>query len=115
MEYVSIPIPAALFAEIYNRHGEKTGEVIEECLQNLVMDAQSHSAGSPSTQHFMRPGPNTITGRVWEIADEIYEKTGEMNREAVVTKCMEEGIKMNTGSTQYSHWKNAVTESGGAA
>jgi hypothetical protein len=113
MEHVSIPIPVALFIEIYNQHGNKTGEQIEKCLQTLAVDYPAESSGPPSSQHSMRPGPGTITGRVWEIADEIYEKTGEMNREAVVTECMEEGIKMNTASTQYSHWKNAMQETHG--
>jgi hypothetical protein len=114
MEYVSIPIPTALFAEIYNRYGEETGKYIARYLESLIKDNQPKPSGAASIQHFMRPGPGTITGRVWEIADEIYEETGEMNREAVVTACMEEGIKMNTASTQYSHWKNAIKETGGA-
>lgn len=33
-----------------------------------------------------------------------------MNREAVVTACMNEDIKMNTASTQYSHWKKSQTQ-----
>jgi hypothetical protein len=83
-------------------------------LEQLLSQAQATSIGTvASTQHFMRPGQGTITGRVWEIADQLYADTGEMNREAVVTACMEEGIKLNTASTQFSQWKNAVIESGG--
>ena len=114
MESVGVQIPAELFAALYNRYREDTGNTINRCLNELLDEDRAATPIRASTQHFMRPGRGTITGRVWEIADELYAKTGEMNREAVVTACMEEGIKMNTASTQYSHWKNAVTESGNA-
>jgi len=109
METVSIQLPAELYTTIYSKHGAATSKAIEECLQSLVSEREP----KPKTtdfDHFMRPNKGTITGRVWEIADEIYEKTGEISREVVVTKCMEEGINMNTASTQYSHWMNSVLE-----
>ena len=110
METVSIQIPAELYTTIYSKHGASTSKAIEECLQSLLIESEPE----PKTTDFdlfMRPGEGTITGRVWEIADEIYEETGKISREAVVTKCMEEGINMNTASTQYSHWMNSVLES----
>jgi hypothetical protein len=44
---------------------------------------------------------------VWEIADRILKETGTANREAVTKACMQEGININTASTQYSYWRKA--------
>ena len=109
METVSIQLPAELYTTIYSRHGASTSKAIEECLQSLVSERKPEPRAT-DIDHFMRPGEGTITGRVWEIADELYKELGEVSREAVVTKCMEEGINMNTASTQYSHWMNSVLD-----
>ncbi len=85
MHQVSVSIPASLFVDIYNRYGEGTDEQIIQCLGRLLIDEQPAAQSvAKSRQHFMRPGPGTITGRVWEIADALYEESGEMDREAVV-------------------------------
>jgi hypothetical protein len=70
-----------------------------------------HEGGAKSqstTKHSARPGQGTITGRVWEIADELVAKTGSAERDAVVTACVTEGINVNTANTQYSHWKKEI-------
>ena len=109
METVSIQIAAELYTAIYTQHKDSTSEVIAECLRSLLDDSQPDSSSSDvGVEHFMRPGKGTITGRVWEIADQLLNETGEMDRNAVVKACMEENINMNTASTQYSHWKNAT-------
>lgn len=107
METVLIQIPAELYTAIYARHTESTSVAITECLQSLLDDNESQSA-STGVEHFMRPGEGTKTGRVWEIADQLLKETGEMDRTTVVTACIDEGINMNTASTQYSHWKKAT-------
>ena len=109
METVSVQISAELYTAIFTRFEETTSEAINKCLQTLLDDSESQSAAT-SVEHFMRPGKGTITGRVWEIADQLLQETGEMDRTAVVTACINEGINMNTASTQFSHWKNATEE-----
>lgn len=109
METVSIQIPAELYTAIYSRYADATSTTITECLQSLLVDNESQSVAT-GVEHFMRPGKGTITGRVWEIADQLLQETGEMDRTAVVTACINEGINMNTASTQFSHWKNATEE-----
>jgi len=109
LETVLIQIPAELYTAIYACHGEETSTAIKEHLNQLL---GSNTGGTPPnnvrTQHFMRPGEGTITGRVWEIADQLVEETGSAERDAVVMACMDEGIKINTANTQYSHWKKAI-------
>ena len=57
-----------------------------------------------------RPAPGSLTGRVWEIADEIYAAEGRLPRgREVVDAYLGEDPSRNsgTGFTQYSHWKKA--------
>lgn len=60
----------------------------------------------------MRPSAGTKTHRVWEIADTLTRRTGQMARRAdVIRKFEDEGGNANTASTQYHHWKSEQTES----
>lgn len=109
MESISIQIPAALYTSIYERYREETSAVITSCLTQLLNSETSEETASEAEgiQH-SRPGPGTITGRVWEIADRIYKETGAVNREAVTKACMDEGININTANTQFSYWRKAI-------
>jgi hypothetical protein len=99
MELVSVQIPAKLYVSIYQLHGEDSGPQIVRALEELcAIKPQPAPAGS------FRPGPGTITGKVWLIADELKAASGSANRSEVVAACMAQGINMNTASTQYSHW-----------
>lgn len=108
METITIELPASTYVKLYNIYGEGTREQINNILINseigekLASESVLPANEAPTS---FRPGPNTITGRVWEIADRLKSETGEANRDAVVRTCMEEGINLNTASTQYSQWK----------
>jgi 5-methylcytosine-specific restriction protein B len=54
-----------------------------------------------------RPGENTITGRVWHIADELSTNDTPATRQAVIDKALAEGINSHTAHTQYGHWRKA--------
>tara|TARA_R100001377_G_scaffold66580_3_gene41831 strand:+ start:694 stop:1008 length:315 start_codon:yes stop_codon:yes gene_type:complete len=99
MEQVSVQIPAKLYFNIYQNHGESTGQQIIRTLEALC---EGNPPSSTATSN--RPGPGTITGEVWRIADEFKAKHGAGSRTGVVEACMEAGINMNTASTQYSYW-----------
>ena len=54
-----------------------------------------------------RPGPDSATGRVWEIADDLSRSSGrEALRADVIAKYTAEGGNYNTASTQFHHWRN---------
>lgn len=109
METVCIQVPATLYAAIFARYQEGTSEAIGSCLRQLVaLGATGQPEPSSSKPVYGRPGPGTVTGRVWEIADKVLSQTGEADREAVVTACVKEGININTASTQYTYWKKAA-------
>ena len=108
METVSVQIPAALYAAIYARHEEETGDAISGCLNRLLVpDVTEPSPPREGGPQYARPGKNTITGRVWEIADQL-RKAGAADRESVVRACVAAGINVNTANTQYSHWKKSA-------
>lgn len=99
MEKICIEISAPLFFELYKRFGANTGDMITKSLSTLI-DLPTIALREAT----MRPKPNTITGRVWEIADNLKVKNGLTNRNDVVKTCIAEGINMNTANTQFSHW-----------
>ena len=98
MDYISIQVPASVYVGVYQLYGEGTGQAIATALQKLVSE-------SPGAQRSTRPKDGTITGRIWEIADNLLATTGSASRVDVVTQCIDEELNMNTASTQYSHWK----------
>ncbi|MGD9729609.1 MAG: hypothetical protein AB7V39_24985, partial [Nitrospiraceae bacterium] len=114
METVAINIPGSLYARIHDQFGEESTATI---VQYLSQFAQSEAVPMPSYSEppaqvpYPRPKPGTITGRVWEIADEISKRTGSAERDEVVKACIAEGINVNTASTQYSYWRKANPQS----
>ena len=108
MESISVQLPAALYTSIYGRYGEETSASIAACLSQLV-NLELPESTSVEVQHFRypRPRPGTITGRVWEVADRILKETKSVSREAVIRECMQQGININTASTQFSYWRKA--------
>ena len=109
MESISIQIPASLYTSIFERYGEESTSTITALLAQLVGEEviKPEPRISPDKTPYPRPGEGTITGKVWEIADKIQEQTGRAEREDVIKACMEEGININTASTQYSYWRKA--------
>ncbi len=108
MESIYIELPAALYTSIYGRYREGTSAAITECLSQLLdAEASEETRIQKGRLQNPRPGTGTKTGRVWEIADRILKETGTANREAVAKACMQEGININTASTQYSYWRKA--------
>jgi hypothetical protein len=104
MEAISIQVPALLYTSLYERYGEETTSTITTWLSHLI-NAEPQTEGA-ATQ-YPRPRTGTITGRVWEIADQIQKQAGKAEREAVIKACMSEGININTASTQFSYWRKA--------
>ena len=53
-----------------------------------------------------RPHPGTLTGRVWEIADEVTREKGRCaERREVIERYVAENGNRNTAGTQYQYWK----------
>ena len=58
-----------------------------------------------------RPRPDTRTGRVWEIADEITRERGRRaERHEVIERYVAENGNRNTAGTQYQYWKKYQDE-----
>ena len=55
-----------------------------------------------------RPGPNTKTGRVWEIADALFKQDGRVpSRQDVIRRTTAEGGDGGTASVQFRRWRMA--------
>ena len=108
MEAISIQIPAALYASLFQRFGESTTTTIAAHLAELLdREITTEPRVAEVITAYSRPRVGTITGRVWDIADEIQKKSGRADREAVIKACMAQGININTASTQFSYWRKA--------
>lgn len=108
MEKVSVQIPAALYMSLYEQFQETTSTVIIDWLtEKAQATGGPHQEPGEGRVRYPQPRPGTKTGRVWEIADRILKETGQASREAVIRACMEEGLNVNTASTQYSYWNSS--------
>lgn len=105
METINISLPGALYSALYERYREDTTTVICSHLEQLLLAEASKEI--PEDNEPNRPRTGTITGRVWEIADKIFNESGEIGRDAVIKACMLEGINFNTANTQFSYWKKS--------
>lgn len=54
----------------------------------------------------VRPAPDTKTGKVWSIADEMTKEQGTpAKRKDVLNECAAHGIAASTAATQYGRWR----------
>ena len=54
----------------------------------------------------VRPAPDTKTGKVWSIADEMTKEQGTpAKRKDVLNECDAHGITASTAATQYGRWR----------
>jgi len=59
----------------------------------------------PMQNNVRRPKPDTSTGRVWQIADQISAEAGRpAYRSEVLEIFVGEGGNPSTGATQYGRW-----------
>jgi hypothetical protein len=63
----------------------------------------------PFTGPSSRPKEGSTTGKVWDIADELFVtiKDDKQLRKAVIERCTKEGINSSTTSVQFGKWKSA--------
>ena len=60
----------------------------------------------PRQNGVTRPKPDTLTGRVWEIADKLTSRAKEpVTRSAVLEAFVADGGNPATGVTQYGRWR----------
>lgn len=77
-------------------------------LQREAHTPREPRSSSPST--YEPPKGGSKTGRVWEIAEPIYQAAADKSnwkelRRLIVEACENEGINSSTASVQYGKWK----------
>lgn len=62
---------------------------------------------NPSVGPSSRPKAGSTTGKVWDIADELFAtiKDDKQLRKAVIERCTKEGINSSTTSVQFGKWR----------
>jgi hypothetical protein len=75
--------------------------------QNLIKSQRTPR--DPLAGPSSRPKEGSTTGKVWDIADELYTtiKDDKQLRKAVIERCTKEGINSSTTSVQFGKWKTA--------
>lgn len=53
------------------------------------------------------------TLRVWEIADEVLEEVGSVDRALIIQRCVDAGVNKSTASTQFSRWQKQIDTGAG--
>lgn len=54
----------------------------------------------------VRPGADTVSGKVWGFADDLTKSTGKPAlRKDVLASCEAAGFNMATAATQYGRWR----------
>lgn len=65
-----------------------------------------------------RPKPGTVTGRVWDIADEVAAAMPDADHKAqraeIIRRAVAEGINLATVQVQYSKWRGSKNLTAGA-
>ena len=97
--------------EQLERHRDMIDEAIDS-LQKLA-DIDLPSAGTSRGYQMelpiavpKRPGPNTKTGRIWEICDQFYLGTGDVpTLDEVVHLGIAEDLNVGTINSQYRRWR----------
>lgn len=85
---------------------DKATETVEMTTTPTATKASPEKPKQPKENGVTRPSAGTTTGRVWEIADNLSNITGEPAvRKDVLEKTRAEGIKDATASTQYGRWR----------
>ena len=81
---------------------------LEKEVARLYPDGPGAVAAQPKDPNKppSRPRAAGATGKVWEIADQLFESNNGMpERKAVLAACESSGINVATASTQFSKWK----------
>lgn len=71
--------------------------------------AEKKPAATSENNGPTRPKAGTATGKVWDVADALYNETGEIpDRKTLIAKCEEQGVKAATVGVQFGKWKKAL-------
>ena len=81
---------------------------LEKEVARLYPDGPGTEAVQPKDPNAPPSRPRTAgaTGKVWEIADRLFEENGGLpERKTVLAACEADGVNAATASTQFSKWK----------
>ena len=103
-QVAATPVAAKVAATVQAAEGEgaaKPAEAEEKAAEPKVERERNEKANG-----VVRPAPDTKTGKVWSIADEMTKEQGTVaKRKDVLNECDAHGIAASTAATQYGRWR----------
>lgn len=98
------PVAAKVAATVQAAEGEaaaKPAKAEEKTAEPKVERERNEKANG-----VVRPAPDTKTGKVWSIADEMTKEQGTpAKRKDVLNESYAHGIAASTAATQYGRWR----------
>lgn len=77
---------------------------------------EKHSRSSGSSGEVKRPKEGTMTERVWQVADWLYDEQDPKDshckklRDSVIETCVNNEINSSTAATQFAKWKRHLNQ-----
>lgn len=102
-QVAATPVAAKVAATVQAAEGEaaKPAKAEKKAAEPKVERERNEKANG-----VVRPAPDTKTGKVWSIADEMTKEQGTpAKRKDVLNECDAHGIAASTAATQYGRWR----------
>lgn len=108
-QVAATPVAAKVAATVQAAEGEaaaKPAKATKSEKAEKTAEPKVERERNEKANGVVRPAPDTKTGKVWSIADEMTKEQGTpAKRKDVLNECDAHGIAASTAATQYGRWR----------
>lgn len=103
-QVAATPVAAKVAATVQAAEGEAAAKPAKAAKK--AAEPKVERERNEKVNGVVRPAPDTKTGKVWSIADEMTKEQGTpAKRKDVLNECDAHGIAASTAATQYGRWR----------
>lgn len=103
-QVAATPVAAKVAATVKAAEGEAAAKPAKA--EKKAAEPKVERERNEKANGVVRPAPDTKTGKVWSIADEMTKEQGTpAKRKDVLNECDAHGIAASTAATQYGRWR----------
>lgn len=103
-QVAATPVAAKVAATVKAAEGEAAAKPVKA--EKKAAEPKVERERNEKVNGVVRPAPDTKTGKVWSIADEMTKEQGTpAKRKDVLNECDAHGIAASTAATQYGRWR----------
>lgn len=103
-QVAATPVAAKVAATVQAAEGEAAAKPAKA--EKKAAEPKVERERNEKVNGVVRPAPDTKTGKVWSIADEMTKEQGTpAKRKDVLNECDAHGIAASTAATQYGRWR----------